>query len=152
MHPHNLRLPHCSNEESQGLKWETQSLLVHPHNLRLPHCSNEGSQGLKWETKHNLYLCIHTISGCPIAAMRGVRVSSEKHNLYLLCIHTISGTGFPSARHVKYTVLPNVTSTSLGSIVMVGFSVRWKLEGSIIFILTDQSRKVHAVTLLNDGV
>ena len=41
---------------------------------------------------------------------------------YSLCIHMISGLGLPSARQVKYAVLPNVTSTLLGSRVMWGFS------------------------------
>ena len=50
--------------------------------------------------KHNLYLCSHTISGCPTAALRRVKVSSEKHNLYL-CSHTISGCPTAALRRVK---------------------------------------------------
>ena len=49
---------------------------------------------------------------------------SEDISQHLSLIHTMSGSGSPSALHVKKTVPPNVTSTSWGSSVIFGFSVK----------------------------
>jgi hypothetical protein len=59
-----------------------------------------------------------------------ITFKSSTHDAFqhLSLIHTISGTGSPSALHVKNTVPPNVTSTSRGSSVIFGFSVKIILD------------------------